>query len=147
MCRSKGGNQRKASLPLANNFMATHPGQTIIDKNIEYRLLQSSYSEHDFSASKADHDVVGDETENNSANHQTLVVENLHINTPEEPELIANADYDALKKPDSVFYFKPLPKATQCEKKSKSKKGSSSILKSTPIKEMLEQREKLKRKL
>ncbi|GFY30108.1 hypothetical protein TNCV_4074211 [Trichonephila clavipes] len=34
MCRSKGGNQRKAFLPSANNFMVTHPGQTIIDKNI-----------------------------------------------------------------------------------------------------------------
>ncbi|GFW67725.1 uncharacterized protein TNCV_3445971 [Trichonephila clavipes] len=32
MCRSKGGNQRKASLPSANNFMVIHPGQTIIDK-------------------------------------------------------------------------------------------------------------------
>ncbi|GFV46378.1 hypothetical protein TNCV_3232671 [Trichonephila clavipes] len=57
-------------------------------------------NEHDFAASKArDHDVVDDETENNSANSQTLVVENQHINPPEEPELMANADYDALKKP------------------------------------------------
>ncbi|GFT72842.1 hypothetical protein TNCV_5065721 [Trichonephila clavipes] len=43
--------------------------------------------EHDFAASKAtDHDVVGDEIETNSANPQTLVVENQHINPPEEPE-------------------------------------------------------------
>ncbi|GFV24030.1 uncharacterized protein TNCV_235991 [Trichonephila clavipes] len=66
------------------------------------------FSKHDFAASKAtDHDVVGDEIENNSANTQTLVVENQHINPPEEPEHMANADYDALKKPVSVFYFKP----------------------------------------
>ncbi|GFU90025.1 uncharacterized protein TNCV_2439121 [Trichonephila clavipes] len=82
--------------------------------------------EHGFAASKAtDHDVVGDETENNSANSQTLVVENQHINSPKETELMANADYDAPKKPASVvfFYFKPLPKATQCEKKRKRKKS------------------------
>ncbi|GFS65213.1 uncharacterized protein TNCV_2450761 [Trichonephila clavipes] len=61
------------------------------------------FSEHDFAASKAtDHDVVGDETENNSANPQTLVVENQNINPPEEPELMANANYDALKKPASI---------------------------------------------
>ncbi|GFU10169.1 uncharacterized protein TNCV_3449521 [Trichonephila clavipes] len=72
------------------------------------------FNEHDFAASKAtDHDVVGDETENNSANLQTLVVENQRINPSEEPEFMANADYDALKKPVSVFYFKSLPKATQ----------------------------------
>ncbi|GFV99658.1 hypothetical protein TNCV_5080201 [Trichonephila clavipes] len=73
-------------------------------------------SKHDFAASKAtDYDVVGDETKNNSANPQTPAVKNQHINPPEEPELIANADYDALKKPVSAFfiYFKPLPKATQ----------------------------------
>ncbi|GFU91604.1 uncharacterized protein TNCV_2543681 [Trichonephila clavipes] len=62
--------------------------------------------EHDFAASKAtDHDVVGDEIENNSANTQTLVVENQHINLPEEPEHMANADYDALKKRLLVFFF------------------------------------------
>ncbi|GFY13225.1 uncharacterized protein TNCV_2334891 [Trichonephila clavipes] len=61
-------------------------------------------SEHDFAASKAtNHDVVGDEIENNSANPQTLLVENQHINSPEEPEHMANADFDALKKPVSVF--------------------------------------------
>ncbi|GFV96106.1 uncharacterized protein TNCV_1870671 [Trichonephila clavipes] len=104
-------------------------------------------TEHDFAASKAtDHDIVSDETEN-SAHPQTLVVENQHINPPEEPKLMVNADYDALKKPVSVFYFKLLPKATQCEEKRKSKKGSSSIFTSTPIKEMLEQREKQNRKL
>ncbi|GFV55561.1 hypothetical protein TNCV_2574011 [Trichonephila clavipes] len=94
MCRSKGGNQRKASLPSANNFRVTHPGQTILDKNIGERLSTAYFreatvgnavkwlkkcaigthnplvfSEHVFAASKAtDHDVVGDETENNSAN-------------------------------------------------------------------------------
>ncbi|GFX00492.1 hypothetical protein TNCV_2091421 [Trichonephila clavipes] len=59
-----------------------------------------------FAASKAaDHDVIGVETENNSSHPQTLVVENLHINPPEEPELMANADYDALKKHMLVFFF------------------------------------------
>ncbi|GFV21416.1 transposable element Tcb1 transposase [Trichonephila clavipes] len=44
--------------------------------------------EYDFAAAKTtDHDVIGDATENNSANFQTLVVENQHINPPEEPEL------------------------------------------------------------
>ncbi|GFU40528.1 hypothetical protein TNCV_1208801 [Trichonephila clavipes] len=50
--------------------------------------------EYYFAASKAtDHDVVGDETENNSADPQILVVENHHINPPEEPEFMANTDY------------------------------------------------------
>ncbi|GFW55651.1 uncharacterized protein TNCV_120351 [Trichonephila clavipes] len=62
------------------------------------------FSEDDFAAAKAaDHDVVGDATEINSANLQTLIVENQHINPPEEPELMANADFDAPKKPVSVF--------------------------------------------
>ncbi|GFU85332.1 uncharacterized protein TNCV_2386371 [Trichonephila clavipes] len=66
----------------------------------------SWFYEHDFAASKAtDHDVVGDETENNSANSQILVVENQHINPPEEPELMVNADCDAPKKPVSVFFI------------------------------------------
>ncbi|GFY05959.1 hypothetical protein TNCV_3862641 [Trichonephila clavipes] len=47
-------------------------------------------------------DVVGDSTDINSANPQTLVVENQHINPPEEPELMANTDYDAPKKPKSI---------------------------------------------
>ncbi|GFU98590.1 hypothetical protein TNCV_3654211 [Trichonephila clavipes] len=72
-----------------------------------------------------------------------MVVEN-HINPPEEPELKANDDSGAPKKSVSVFYFKPLPKTTQNKKKTKNKKVSSSILTSTPIKEMLEQREKQK---
>ncbi|GFV15502.1 DDE-1 domain-containing protein [Trichonephila clavipes] len=97
-------------LPSAHNFIVTHPRQTIIDKNIG-ELLSSSYfkaatvgntvkgfkeigiephnplvfSEHDFAASKTtDHEVVGDETENNRANTQSLVVENEHINLPKE---------------------------------------------------------------
>ncbi|GFU65679.1 hypothetical protein TNCV_636021 [Trichonephila clavipes] len=69
MCRSKGGNQRKASLSSANNFMVIHPGQTIIDKNIA-----------------TDHDVVGDETENNSANPQTLIAR-VHYFVREEDSL------------------------------------------------------------
>ncbi|GFT22162.1 hypothetical protein TNCV_3272041 [Trichonephila clavipes] len=77
MCLSKGGNQRKASLPSANNFMVTHPGQNVIDKNIVERLSIAYFraattgnavkgfkkcaiethnpllfSEHDFAASK-----------------------------------------------------------------------------------------------
>ena len=44
----------------------------------------------------------------------------------------------------SVFDFKPLSKAKQCEKKRKSKKLSSSILTSTLIKVMLKEREKQK---
>ncbi|GFV86259.1 hypothetical protein TNCV_2093001 [Trichonephila clavipes] len=47
-----------------------------------------------------------------------------------------NADYDTLKKPVSVFYFKPLPKATQCEKKKEN--GAQAIFTSTPIKEIVE---------
>ncbi|GFX50135.1 hypothetical protein TNCV_772981 [Trichonephila clavipes] len=53
-----------------------------------FNVHRCSTREHDFAASKAtDHDVVGDETENNSVNFQTLVAENQHINPPEEPEL------------------------------------------------------------
>ncbi|GFW79559.1 hypothetical protein TNCV_128641 [Trichonephila clavipes] len=70
-------------------------------KNVGLRLNHLVFSEHDFAATKSTaHDVVGDET-NPSANPQNLVVENQHINPPEEPELMANADYDALKKPDT----------------------------------------------
>ncbi|PRD31816.1 UNVERIFIED_CONTAM: hypothetical protein NCL1_22342 [Trichonephila clavipes] len=87
--------------------MVTHPRQTIIDKNIRERLSTAYLKE-----------ATG-------TTPQTLVVENQHINPPEEPELMANADYDAPKKPVSVFflYFKPLPKATQCEKKKKKEKS------------------------
>ncbi|GFX81484.1 hypothetical protein TNCV_143341 [Trichonephila clavipes] len=42
---------------------------------------------------------------NNNGNPQTVVVENQHINPPEEPELMANADSDAPKKPVNVFFF------------------------------------------
>ncbi|GFX23948.1 hypothetical protein TNCV_2730531 [Trichonephila clavipes] len=65
---------------------------------------RSNYQTKILCDSKAtDPDVVGNETENNSANPQTLVLENRHINPPEEPELMANTDYDALKKPVCVF--------------------------------------------
>ncbi|GFW16426.1 DDE-1 domain-containing protein [Trichonephila clavipes] len=120
-----------------DNFMVTHPGQTITDKNIG-ELLSAAYfkaatvrnavkrfkecgiephnplvfSEHDFAAAKTtDHNVVSDATEINSASPQTLAVENQHINPPKEPELVAKADSDAPKKPVIVFYFKQLPKA------------------------------------
>ncbi|GFU92402.1 uncharacterized protein TNCV_824281 [Trichonephila clavipes] len=64
-------------------------------RNTRYRMPGS---EHDFAVSKAiDHDVVGDETENNSANPQTLVVGNHYINPHREPELMANAGYDTPK--------------------------------------------------
>ncbi|GFU79772.1 hypothetical protein TNCV_4928031 [Trichonephila clavipes] len=66
-----------------------------------------------------DCDVVGDETENYSATSQTLVVENNHINLPEEPEFMANADCESLKKPVNDFYLKPLPEATRCENEKK----------------------------
>lgn len=91
--------------------MVTHPGYAITDKNIveplstayfkastvgnaakgfkEYGIESHNHvvlSKHDFAAAKTtEHDVVGDETENNSANSQTLVVENQHINPPKEP--------------------------------------------------------------
>ncbi|PRD22957.1 UNVERIFIED_CONTAM: hypothetical protein NCL1_47710 [Trichonephila clavipes] len=94
--------------------MITHPGQTITDKNIG--------DEHDFAASETtDHVAVGDETENNSANPQTLIVEIQHISPPEEQEYMVNVDSDAPKKPVSVFDLKPLPKTTQYEKKEKAK--------------------------
>ncbi|GFW83036.1 hypothetical protein TNCV_4604631 [Trichonephila clavipes] len=92
-------------------------------------------------AKTSDHDAVGDATD-----PQILVVENQHINPPEEPELKANAVSDAPKMSDvSVLNFKPLPKATQCEKTRKRKKVSSSILTSTSIKEILEERETLRK--
>ncbi|GFV16167.1 uncharacterized protein TNCV_3379311 [Trichonephila clavipes] len=51
-----------------------------------------------FAAAKTSgHDDVGDATENNSTNHQTLVVVNQHIYLPEEAELMANAHSDAPK--------------------------------------------------
>ncbi|GFX45640.1 uncharacterized protein TNCV_176331 [Trichonephila clavipes] len=99
-------------------------------------------SEH-FAVSKvSDYDIVDDETANNSANPQTLVVTNQHINPPEEPELMANANYDALKKLASFFFISNhCPKQNNVRKERKRKKLSSSILRGTPIKEVLEQRE------
>ncbi|GFT22266.1 hypothetical protein TNCV_3272771 [Trichonephila clavipes] len=105
MCLSKGGNQRKASLPSANNFMVTHPGQTVIDKTIGERLSIAYFRAATVGNAvkgfkknvrlrliilfclanmtlllqkKIAPDVVGDETENNTANPQTLVEENQH---------------------------------------------------------------------
>ncbi|GFU28679.1 hypothetical protein TNCV_468721 [Trichonephila clavipes] len=90
MCGWKGSDHRKTFLPSANNFM-THNALV--------------FSEHDFAASNATgHDVVGDEIETNIANPPTLIVENQHINPPEEPEHMANVDYDSLKKPVCVFF-------------------------------------------
>ncbi|GFU56811.1 hypothetical protein TNCV_2539811 [Trichonephila clavipes] len=68
-------------------------------------------SEHDFTTSKAiDQGVVGDETEKNSANPQTLVVENQYINPPELPELMVNANYHSPKKPVSILIlFQTIP--------------------------------------
>ncbi|GFS70729.1 hypothetical protein TNCV_498141 [Trichonephila clavipes] len=70
------------------------------------------FREHDFAASKAtDHDVIDDEIENNSVNPQTLAVTNQHINPPEEPEHMANVDYDAVKKsPTEWVLGKSTPK-------------------------------------
>ncbi|GFV48825.1 uncharacterized protein TNCV_4269021 [Trichonephila clavipes] len=91
----------------------------------DHNLL--AFSKHDFAASKAaDHDVVADETENNSANLHTLIVEKQHINLPEEPELMVNADYDALKKPVSVFFISNhCLKQHNARKKANSKKPNS----------------------
>lgn len=76
------------------------------------------FREHDFDAAKnTEHDVVGDETENKSANRQTVVVENQHKNSLEEIKLMKNANFDAPKKPVSVLDFKPLNKAIQFVKK------------------------------
>ncbi|GFW19347.1 uncharacterized protein TNCV_256741 [Trichonephila clavipes] len=114
-----------------NDFMVTHRGQIFTDKKIGEPLsttyfkaptvgnavkrfkecgIKSHYHfllrEHDFASAKTtDHDVVGDGTEINSANPQTLEVENQHKNPPEEPELMSNADSDAPKKPVNVFFF------------------------------------------
>ncbi|GFU95074.1 uncharacterized protein TNCV_4138581 [Trichonephila clavipes] len=99
--------------------MTTHPGQTITSKSIR-ELFRAAYlkaatvrnamkrfkergiephnplvfSEHGFAAAKTtDHDVVGDSTEINDANPQTLILENQHVNPPEESELIVNTFY------------------------------------------------------
>ncbi|GFT28587.1 uncharacterized protein TNCV_429741 [Trichonephila clavipes] len=170
ICRSKWGDQRKTCLPSVKNFMVTHPGQTNIDKSFGERLSTTYFRAatvgndvkgfqkcgiethnplvFDFAASKAtDLDVVGDETENNSANSQILVAENQHINPSEEPELMANSDYDAQKKPDSVFFISNhcLKQHNGKKMKEKAKKVSLTILTSTSIKEMLERREKQKK--
>ncbi|GFU23801.1 hypothetical protein TNCV_2445191 [Trichonephila clavipes] len=56
-----------------------HSSGTITDKDIECRIKPPNpleFSEHDFSAANTtDHDVIGGETENNSVNPKTLVVE------------------------------------------------------------------------
>ncbi|GFY33522.1 uncharacterized protein TNCV_4538501 [Trichonephila clavipes] len=105
MCLSKGGDQRKTFLTSAK------PPQPPKDKPVgnavkgfkEWGIEPHTplvFSECDFAAARTtNHDVIGDVTEINSANPQTKVVENQHINPPEEPELITNTDSDVPKKP------------------------------------------------
>ncbi|GFV39605.1 hypothetical protein TNCV_4642401 [Trichonephila clavipes] len=145
--RSKGDDQRKTLLPSDKKFMVIHPGQTITDKIIG-EFLSTAYFKAAtvgnavkwFKECRIEpHNplmLIGNMTlllqklltmlllamkQNNSANLKTLVVESQHINHPEEPILMANADFDAPKKPFSVFDFKLLPKTTQCDKKEKAK--------------------------
>ncbi|GFT86100.1 uncharacterized protein TNCV_3257111 [Trichonephila clavipes] len=67
------------------------------------------FIEHDFDAAKTtNHDVIGDAAEINNANPQILVLENQHINPPEEPELMTNTDSDASKNPVSVSLFQTI---------------------------------------
>ncbi|GFS80810.1 DDE-1 domain-containing protein [Trichonephila clavipes] len=133
-----------------DNFMVTHPGQTITDKNIEWGIESHNplgISECDFAAAKTgDHDGVGDATENNSANPQTLAVETQHItpSPPEEPEITVNAGSNAPRSLLVLFISNHCLKQHNVRKKRKSKKVSSSILTNTPIKEILEETEKQK---
>ncbi|GFT21323.1 uncharacterized protein TNCV_3816101 [Trichonephila clavipes] len=130
--------------------MILHPEKSIIDKNIGERLSTAYFraatvgnafkwfkkcgvltynslvfSKHEFAASKAtDHDAFGDETVIIlSANPQALVVENQHINLPEESELMGNADYDALKKRVSVVFSNHCLKQHNVIKKENAKKS------------------------
>ncbi|GFT60631.1 hypothetical protein TNCV_1966991 [Trichonephila clavipes] len=67
------------------------PEEDIFRQQLYGHSFRTNYhrqNEHDFAAFKTtDHVVVGDETNNNSANLQSLVVENKHMSPPEEPEL------------------------------------------------------------
>ncbi|GFV79810.1 hypothetical protein TNCV_1726351 [Trichonephila clavipes] len=77
MNRSKEAHQRKILLPASTVGNAVK-GYKKCEIETHNPLV---FREYDFSASNAtDHDVVDDETENNSANPQTLVVEIQHIN-------------------------------------------------------------------
>ncbi|GFT19800.1 hypothetical protein TNCV_4992631 [Trichonephila clavipes] len=143
--------------------MVTHPGQTITNKNIG-KLFSSTYfksdtvrntvkrfkecgiephnplvfNEHDFSAARnTDHDVVGAETDNDSANLQTLVLENQHINLPEESQFMANVLIPMHQRSMLVFLSSNnCLKQLNVKKKEKSNKLSSSIYTSIPIKEI-----------
>ncbi|GFY02255.1 hypothetical protein TNCV_3501381 [Trichonephila clavipes] len=56
------------------------------------------FSEHDFAAFKTTvHVVIGNETNSNRANLQSLVVENKHMSPPEEPNFMENADFRCTK--------------------------------------------------
>ncbi|GFX22845.1 hypothetical protein TNCV_2605871 [Trichonephila clavipes] len=74
-----------------------------------------------------------------------------HISPPEEPELMANANCDALKRKKHVSFLlisnHRLKKHNVKKNERKSKKLRSSILTKTPIKEMLEQEENQKKEL
>ncbi|GFV53509.1 hypothetical protein TNCV_4746571 [Trichonephila clavipes] len=77
-------------------------GEIVCDKVVRGKRIDCAANarrnEHDFSAAKTtDRDVVGDATEINRANPQTMVVENQHINPPEEPKLMENTDSDTPK--------------------------------------------------
>ncbi|GFW67230.1 uncharacterized protein TNCV_2698401 [Trichonephila clavipes] len=143
--------------------MVAHPEQTITDKNIS-EILRIAYfkvaaigkavkgfkkcgiephnllvlSNYDFAAANTtDHDVVGEATENNSAIPQSLVVENQHINPPEEPKLMANADSDAPKKHVIVFFYISNHYQKQHnvrKKRKKQKKGAHAFLHAQPSK-------------
>ncbi|KAJ8881479.1 hypothetical protein PR048_017960, partial [Dryococelus australis] len=149
-----------------DNFMVTQPGQAIADKK-----ALSSYvdgfkecgtepydplviNEYDFVATETTDHVLGtDNAESENATAQTAAPRGQHTGTPnespdeheaeqnEEPGPSGNVVSVKSKPCRSIFDSKPLPKERPCVKKRKSHSQCANVLTSTPMKEMVVQKE------
>lgn len=160
-----------------DNFMVSHPGKPITDKNIG-ELLSTAYfkaatvgnavngfkecgiepydplvfNEHDFAAAKTtDHVPFTDNVESENATAHAAAPKGQSTETPdespeeheaeqnEEPGPSRNATSVKPKPCQSIFDLKPLPKERPSVRKRKSQ--CASVITSTPMKEMLSQKE------
>ncbi|KAJ8884467.1 hypothetical protein PR048_016324 [Dryococelus australis] len=112
------------------------------------------FNEHDFAAAKTtDHVLVTDNAESENATAQIAAPRGQHTETPneshdeheavqnEEPGHSGNAVSVKSKPRRSIFDFKPLPKERPLIKNRKSHSQCASVITSTPMKEILVQKE------
>ncbi|KAJ8889024.1 hypothetical protein PR048_008518 [Dryococelus australis] len=108
------------------------------------------FNEHDFASAKTtDHVLVMDNAESENATAQTAAPGGQHTETPDEHEAEQNQEpgpsgncVSVKSKPcRSIFDFKPLPKERPCVKIRKSHSQCTGVITSTPMKEMLVEKE------